>query len=643
MWNRENAIRLVGVVTKEYGKEIIAEGSKSVMGLEDHIDKMIAKILEVDSDIVTVAREWRKVIERAAMTEGIDKVKIILGQEDKQIVVIDDKLRLQENKADIEMIQQTEINSIVCNMLSSEMESEDNQTSADKRIEGELNQMEEVQEIKERENSMTSQKYQHTTTEESEDVLLPADSDSSLEKSIWAPNKDRCEGEGTLRAKVAAIKVLGNNAKHRERSLRWSIGRNVHLKGISEKFEHGNQWCIVTFDCIKGYEEAKRMLESKKEEYEQANLILEDNTEEDKAVKVVKNQDNRLTVQEEKRIRNKQAEKELKEITLRRKKRDETNIYEQEHLEKKEIKTHQTNRNSNLSESVDKITVWDLPVWAKRTQVFEMVRFLGRVKYIEMIKSASNKMRAEVELIAGTFDKEKLNEIWCLPFMNELLVRISIGTNNLSLLRTRNRFSKRLLDLPENTNEVLLWRQIKRSGAKALHIFKNSNNNNMRSATVYFEKQEDMLNSSKFLMSYYDNKLIWANNERQEAEPRSRKLLVQLEPEIYQKRSSKSVETRRRTELDREDTLKTITNEEDLSDSEEQRKKTQLKSAYPEKKRKEIREGKKKEDNFEVPSSSSVYRKQKQDPANTFDYMFQLIRGLEEKIQHMEWEAPNRS
>ena len=51
MWNREKAIRLIGVVTKEYGKEIIAEGSRSVMGLEDHIDKMIAEILEVNSNM----------------------------------------------------------------------------------------------------------------------------------------------------------------------------------------------------------------------------------------------------------------------------------------------------------------------------------------------------------------------------------------------------------------------------------------------------------------------------------------------------------------------------------------------------------------------------------------------------------------
>ena len=50
-------MRLIRIVTKEYSKEIIAEGSKLVMGLEDHINKMIAEILEIESYIVTVARE----------------------------------------------------------------------------------------------------------------------------------------------------------------------------------------------------------------------------------------------------------------------------------------------------------------------------------------------------------------------------------------------------------------------------------------------------------------------------------------------------------------------------------------------------------------------------------------------------------
>ena len=107
MWNREKATRLVRIVTREYRKEIIAEGSKVVIGLEDHIDRIIAEILEVESNIVIVTREWRKVIERAAMIEGIDKVKIVLGQEIKDTISRKEELMIQENKSDIEMVDQT--------------------------------------------------------------------------------------------------------------------------------------------------------------------------------------------------------------------------------------------------------------------------------------------------------------------------------------------------------------------------------------------------------------------------------------------------------------------------------------------------------------------------------------------------------
>ena len=141
----------------------------------------------------------------------------------------------------------------------------------------------------------------------------------------------------------------------------------------------------------------------------------------------------------------------------------------------------------NKIKGKNRITVQDLPNWVKRTQVFKMVYFLRRVEYIEMIKSVHDKTRAEVDFKTGIFDERRMNETWYLPFTNQVLVRITAGTNNYELFRMRNRFSKRLLDLPENTNEVLLWRQVKKSGAKALYIFQNSNNNNMSSAIVYFE------------------------------------------------------------------------------------------------------------------------------------------------------------
>jgi len=219
MWNRAKAARLVGIVTKEYSKEIITEGSKSVIGLEDHIDRMIAEILGIESDIVTVAREWRKVIERAAMTEGIDRVKSILGQENKDTIAKKDEIVTQESKTDIEMVDQTVITNSEDN-LEVQVSIGKDQLIASKKSKIEYSSIEDIEETQEKEVNSTNPDHFVDSTEESEEEILPADSDSSLERSIWAPNKDCCRGKGNIRAKVAAIKVLGNNPNHREKSLR---------------------------------------------------------------------------------------------------------------------------------------------------------------------------------------------------------------------------------------------------------------------------------------------------------------------------------------------------------------------------------------------------------------------------------------
>ena len=303
------------------------------------------------------------------------------------------------------------------------------------------------------------------------------------------------------------------------------------LKRITEKFEQGNLWCILNFDCKKGYEEARMKLENKKKVYEQAKLILEENIEEDKDKR---NQDDRVSEQNTKEKRDVQARKELDEVLIRRKKKEEINIVKQESTKKKETVGSQDNKGLGLNEDKNKITVWDLPSWAKRTQVFEIVWFIGRVEHIEMIKSAYDKTRVEVEFKIGTYDEGKRNEIWCLLFMNQLLVRIIASTNNFELFHTRNRFSKRLLDLLENMNKILLQRQIKKSEAKALYIFKNLNNNNIRSAIVYFRKQEDIINISSFSMYYYDNKLRCMSTERQEFETvKNKSCKDYIEPKIY--------------------------------------------------------------------------------------------------------------
>ena len=91
---------------------------------------------------------------------------------------------------------------------------------------------------------------------------------TSLDCSLWAPKSEACKDKGEIKAKVAAVKILGDNAEQREKSIRWSLRGNKHIKMIQEKFANGNQWCIIYFDCKRGYEEAKSKLEKKKDEFD---------------------------------------------------------------------------------------------------------------------------------------------------------------------------------------------------------------------------------------------------------------------------------------------------------------------------------------------------------------------------------------
>jgi len=56
MWNTESSKHFIKKITKEYGREIIQEGSISVLGLANYLDEMVAKVMNVDKDFVTLAK-----------------------------------------------------------------------------------------------------------------------------------------------------------------------------------------------------------------------------------------------------------------------------------------------------------------------------------------------------------------------------------------------------------------------------------------------------------------------------------------------------------------------------------------------------------------------------------------------------------
>ena len=83
MWNFEKSTNLINKIAQLYGEEMIYDGSNSVEGLAAYLDKMVANIMHIDKNIVTTARKWLKIIERAAISDGINKVEQILNQEER--------------------------------------------------------------------------------------------------------------------------------------------------------------------------------------------------------------------------------------------------------------------------------------------------------------------------------------------------------------------------------------------------------------------------------------------------------------------------------------------------------------------------------------------------------------------------------
>jgi hypothetical protein len=351
-----------------------------------------------------------------------------------------------------------------------------------------------------------------------------------------------------------------------------------------------------------------------------------------------------------------QARAELEEICKQRGRSEGPSTSKEDYNKRNRSRNKQESRTPKQESDSDVITVWDLPMWARRTQVFEMVRFIGRVEHIELVKGPSGKTKAEIKFETGSYDRKRRDEIWCLPFMNQLLVRVTTGINSYNILRARNRYSTRLLDLPENANEVLLWRQVKKTGARALHIFRNTNGNSMSSATVYFEKEEDVTNSLKFSMFYYNNKLRWAKKETKSIEPIG--IEESEDEEMLQGVSTKYLGKRKEAEKKQENKGKVVfkdrTHEKEFSDRREGI--MSLDDIFGERESIEIEISDSEEENNEAKRENRYTKESrridrvtdnKQEAKRTKDTLLasitQQLRSLEGKIARIGALGPNHS
>jgi hypothetical protein len=281
-----------------------------------------------------------------------------------------------------------------------------------------------------------------------------------------------------------------------------------------------------------------------------------------------------------------------------------------------------------ISEIEESITIWDLPQQARRTQVFEATKHLGRIKHIEMIKEGHHKLRAEITLTREKYTKQEETP-WVIPFQKELLVRITPGNNRREILESRKLHMIKLYRIPKNVNEVLLFRQIRHTNAKAVHIFKNTNGNNKGFAIVSFKNKKDLEQAKKFSIAYYNNKLSWEKERNDEFNS------------ITQMNSFIQRPVVRTWKTDTEEESDTNENESFITRDSEQE--VQEISAYTKKKRMEIQEGKRKESS--KSQLNRVYKIQEQETKsrNSRESMLQFLKDIEEKIYNMEWEAPYRS
>jgi len=155
------------------------------------------------------------------------------------------------------------------------------------------------------------------------------------------------------------------------------------------------------------------------------------------------------------------------------------------------------------------------------------------------------------------------------------------GHNRREILENRKQYTSRLYNIPKNINEILLFRQIRHTNAKSVHVFRNTNGNNKGYAIVSFKNEKDLFEAKRFSIKYYDTRITWEGDNSSE------------QGKVYHNRdlTSKHTDNTYRTVL-RED-FKNY--EEDTSSERSFTKENNYRSAYTKNKRREIIEGKKRE------------------------------------------------
>ena len=137
MWDQEKSMKLIYEITQKYGSEIAIDGSNLVLGLEEHLDHIVAKLMKLDLEIVKVAKHQRAIIKRAAITESIDKVISLLEYKvEKEEDLTREKTEIKKilMKVEVEIQELTSNPNISSTMAVSDIDTKDILISKAKKI-----------------------------------------------------------------------------------------------------------------------------------------------------------------------------------------------------------------------------------------------------------------------------------------------------------------------------------------------------------------------------------------------------------------------------------------------------------------------------------------------------------------------------
>ena len=182
-------------------------------------------------------------IKRATITDRFDRVRALIESEEekRRSHIEEEEIKTEEIEMKLEEREQATPNITA----SSQIQLASNRLNSKPLLTNKVNSnlSEDIKDIKTNKDTSSAKFNQENFEAKKQaenEVDLEVHKEVFLDQSIWALKKESCMNKRDIETKVAAINVHGENMQQREKSLRWSLRENIHVKKISEKFEKGN-------------------------------------------------------------------------------------------------------------------------------------------------------------------------------------------------------------------------------------------------------------------------------------------------------------------------------------------------------------------------------------------------------------------